>query len=144
MRFPTGGRSYEELIRVPLGELDPHVVVRVTVAMKPDPTYRDPHFGLTDGVGENRFAVSDHNGQCYMQGGSSLLPTLPSNSDQHYEYVFLFEPFHKYGACSYLGGHINPGYFNYRIDPNKGLSFVVKRENTNEDYEFYYFLIEVL
>ena len=144
MRFPTGGTSYEELIIVPLGVLDPHAVIRVTVAMRPDSTNRDPHFGLTDGVNENRFRVSDSNGQCQMQAGSYITANPPYDSEQHYEYVFVFEPFHKYGACSYLGGHINPGYFNYRIDPNKGLSFVVKRENTNEDYEFYYFLIEVL
>ncbi len=146
MHFPAGGTNYEELIRVPLGELDPHVVIRVTVAIKPrsQNAQSDPHIGFTDGVAENRIRLDDSGGQCYLFDGDSTRASLPSGSDQHYEYILIFEPFQNYGACSHLGGHVTPGYFNTRIDASKGLDFVVKRENTNEHYDFYYFLIEIL
>ena len=146
MHFPTGGTTSEELIRVPLGKLDPHVVIRVTVAMKPHSqgVESDPHIGLTDGVAENHIRLGDGNGVCYLNGASSNTATLPSGSKQHYEYILIFEPFQNYGACSHLGGHVTPGYFNTRIDASKGLDFIVKRENTGEQYNFYYFLIEIL
>ncbi len=146
MHFPTGGSSYEELIRVPLGKLDPHVVIRVTVAMKPrsQGVESDPHIGFTDGVAENRIRLGDDNGACHLFSGDYTSASVPSGADQHYEYILLFEPFQNYGACSHLGGHVTPGYFNTRIDPSKGLDFTVKRENTDEQYNFYYFLIEIL
>ncbi len=146
MHFPIGGTTYEELIRVPLGKLDPHVVIRITVAMKPHDqgVQSDPHIGLTDNVAENRFRISDGNGRCHIRDGSDNGAILPSESEQHYEYILIFEPFQNYGACSYLGGHVTPGYFNTRIDASKGLDFIVKREQTNEQYNFYYFLIEIL
>ncbi len=146
MHFPTGLTNYEELIRVTLGELDSHVLIRVTVAMKPRPVAEDsdPYIGLTDNVAENYFRISDADGACQFQDGSYNGATLPSGSDQHYEYILIFEPFQNYGACSHLGGHVTPGYFNTRIDASKGLDFVVKREQTNEQYDFYYFIIEIL
>ncbi len=147
MHFPTGGSRYEELIRVPLGTLDPQVVIRVTVAIKPRPDTEDsdPHIGLTDGVGDNRIRISDSGGDCQIREGSDInANNLPSGSNQHYEYILIFEPFQKYGACSHFGGHVTPGYFNTRIDASKGLDFVVKRESSGEQYDFYYFLIEIL
>ena len=145
MHFPTGLINYEELIRVPLGELDSHVLIRVTFAIKPRPNTEDsdPYIGITDNVAENYFRLSGH-GACQFQDGSYNGATLPSGSDQHYEYILIFEPFQNYGACSHLGGHVTPGYFNTRIDASKGLDFVVKREQANEQYDFYYFLIEIL
>ena len=104
----------------------------------------DPHIGLTDNIAENRIRLSDDNGVCEFYAGSDINANLPSGSDQHYEYILIFEPFQKYGACSHFGGHVTPGYFNTRIDASKGLDFVVKREGTGEQYDFYYFLIEIL
>ena len=92
MHFPTGGTIYEELIRVPLGKLDPHVVIRVTVAMKPrsQGVESDPHIGMTDGVAENCIRISDSGGDCNIQDGSFNNANLPSGSDQHYEYILIF------------------------------------------------------
>ncbi len=104
----------------------------------------DPHIGQTDGVAENRIRISDSGGDCHIQDGSFNIANLPSGSSQHYEYILIFEPFQNYGACSHFGGHVTPGYFNTRIDASKGLDFVVKRENSGEQYDFYYFLIEIL
>ena len=148
IHFNTGGTAHEELIRVPLagpGELDQHSVIRITVALKPRTTEEsDPRIGLTDGVAENNFIILDTTGDCFLSPGSNNLARLPSGTTQHYEYTLLFEPFQKYGACSHIGGHITPGYFTERLDVSKGLDFIVKRENTEEDYDFYYFLIEIV
>ena len=145
MHFGTG-TFREELIRVPLagpGELDPHAVIRITVALKPHAPDSDPNIGLTDGDSENYFRIVG--GYCYMYtSGSSIIASVPSGTAQHYEYILLFEPYSKYGACSHIGGHITPGYFHQRLDISKGLEFIVKREDTAEQYDFYYFLIEIV
>ena len=100
--------------------------------------------GLTDGDAENMFTISDTTGDCVLVAGNDIRASLPSGTTQHYEYMLLFEPFQNYGACSHIGGHITPGYFNQRLDISKGLDFIVRREHTGEDYDFYYFLIEIV
>lgn len=96
-------------------------------------------------MAENIIRISDNNGQCQIENGISTDATLPSGSTQHYEHVLLFKPFQNFGACSHFGGHVTPGYFNAHLDPSQGLEFVVKRENTEKQYDFfYYFLIEIL
>ena len=146
MHFGTG-TSREELIRVPLAgpdELDPHSVIKITAAIKPQAPDSDPHIGCTDGVNENRFRISDSGGACTMYSGSNIQASVPSGTAQHYEYIMIFEPFNKYGACSHIGGHITPGYFNEHLDISKGLDFIVRREDNLEVYDFYYFLIEIV
>ena len=130
----------------PLGVLDPHSVIRITAALKPQllPQESDPHIGLTDGVNENLFRIDDTGSNCYIHYGSKIFASLPSGTAQHYEYTTLFEPLTRYGACSHIGGHITPGYFTEHLDISKGLDFIVKREHTGEEYNFYYFLIEIL
>ena len=146
MHFRTGANR-EELIRVPLagpGELDPHSVIKITAALKPQAPDSDPYIGLTDGVNENRFRIQDNPGICAIQSGSNIIASIPSGTAQHYEYIMLFEPFTKYGACSHIGGHITPGYFNEHLDISKGLDFIVRADNPLEVYDFYYFLIEIV
>ena len=60
--------------------------------------------------------------------------------------TFLFDPFHRYGACSTGndGGYTNVGTFNAQLDLSKGISFILRRDNAAEQYRFYYFLIEIL
>ena len=62
------------------------------------------------------------------------------------QFTFLFSPFYKYGACSSAqdGGYLNVGTFNKQVDPTNGLSLVVYREHAPEQYQFKYFLIELL
>ena len=79
-----------------------------------------------------------------MYSGNHAGASLPSGTDQHYEYTMLFESFTRFGSCSHIGGHITPGYFTQRLDVGKGLDFIVRREDVGEEYNFYYFLIEIL
>ena len=149
IHIPNSGAQYEELIRVPLAgpdELDPHSVIRITVTFRPQPRqrYSDPHIGLTDGVNENRFLLVANPAYCYIYSASPYQVSIPSGTAQHYEYILLFEPYSKYGACSHHGGHITPGYFSQRLDISKGLDFIVKGDGAAEAYEYYYFLIEIL
>ena len=62
------------------------------------------------------------------------------------QFTFLFSPFYKYGACSSAqdGGYLNVGTFNKQVDPTNGLSLVIQRSNALEQYQFNYFLIEIL
>ena len=148
MHFPTGVHG-EDLLRVPLGVQDPHVVIRITAAIRPpslSTTDSDPYITLSDGLGDNSIRIGDnsHGLSCDITSGSVSRSNRPSGSLQHYEYTFLFEPFQQFGACTHFGGHITTGYFTSHINPTKGLDFVVKRENAVEVFDFYYFLIEIL
>ena len=62
------------------------------------------------------------------------------------QFTFLFSPFYKYGACSSAqdGGYLNVGTFNKPVDPTNGLSLVIYRHDAPENYQFHYFLIEIL
>ena len=63
------------------------------------------------------------------------------------QFTFLFSPFYKYGACSSAqdGGYLNVGTFNKQVDPTNGLSLVIQRgDDTSEQYQFQYFLIEII
>ena len=52
----------------------------------------------------------------------------------------------SYGACSSAqdGGYLNVGTFNNQVDPTNGLSLVIHRADALEQYQFNYFLIEIL
>ena len=62
------------------------------------------------------------------------------------QFTFLFSPFYKYGACSSAqdGGYLNVGTFNKQVDPTTGLNLVIQRSGALEQYQFNYFLIEIL
>jgi len=62
------------------------------------------------------------------------------------QFTFLFSPFYKYGACSSAqdGGYLDVGTFNKQVDPTNGLGLVVYREHAPENYQFRFFLIEIL
>ena len=62
------------------------------------------------------------------------------------QFTFLFSPFYKYGACSSAqdGGYLDVGTFNKQVDPTNGLNLVVYRQHAHENYQFRFFLIEIL
>ena len=135
------------------GELDPQSTIRVTVGLKPHspPIDSDNIIGITDGTNSNSFYIVDPTNYpdyqtCYHINGSYENVLLPSGTPQASQYVFLFEPFHRYGACSsaQLGGYVNPGHFNSQVDVSKGISLVVKRDHAAETYNYYYFMVEII
>ena len=152
IRFGSGTAN-EKLLQVPIaaaGELDAHASIRVTVGLTPVSGDSDPRIGISDGVNVNRFYIADNGnyGQyspCGIDDGSheNKLVTTRRVASQ---FTFLFSPFYKYGACSSAqdGGYLNVGTFNKQVDTTNGINLVIQRSGANEQYQFNYFLIEIL
>lgn len=142
----TGGSNFEKLLEVPIKKLSDRDSVRITVAVEALTIHRDPHVGLSDGVNYNRIELRDDSNRCALNSGTNDSPPLVPNAAVPNHYTLIFTPFFRYGAChtSVNGTYVNTGRFNVQLDVNRPLSFVVYRENTNEDYLFKYFVIEVL
>ena len=151
----TSGIGSETLIIVPLagvGELDPQVVIRLTVGFDPDlvTSDNDVRVGLSDGSNYyNQFYVGDTHTSyaCYPVRGSHESNTA-SEATSYYpgQITFIFQPFYKYGSCytGHNGGHVNVATFSTQLDSTKGLNLRVNRGGSNEQYRFYYFLVEIL
>ena len=99
----------------------------------------------------NRFIIPDSNnygefGPCIINDGSHENRRVTTRRVSP-QFTFLFSPFYKYGACSSAqdGGYLNVGTFNKQVDPTNGLSLVIQRgDDTSEQYQFQYFLIEII
>ena len=153
INFGTGLVRYEELLRVPLtapGELDPHTMIRITVGMNPPLADNDPIVGITDGVHSNQFQLVEQGtpsttvNPCEIYQGTHNGRTAPHGDPVAGEYVMIFDPQHKFGACSTNTGFATDGKFTYQVDASKGLSLLVNRDQTPEQYTFHYFLVEFL
>ena len=149
------GAAEEELIRVPLAapwELDPNSSLRITVGLIPiNPAVdSDPMVGLSDGVTMNCFKLHDQTNYGAYSPCNLVDPSsddnrpVPSSSQQPMQYVLMFEPFHRYGACytAQGGGYVNTGTFANQLDISKGVDLVVLRNNQPEQYNFLYFIVE--
>ena len=158
----ASGSPNDRLLEIPIsspGEFNQHSTIRVTVGLDASgPNTRDynPRFGITDGTKVNRFGINDaafdyktsrNVESCGMldgtDGNNHITPGTPAPA----EYVFIFTPFYKYGACktAQTGGYVNVGTFNTQLDLNKGIVFHVDRDvHGGEYYKYYYFLIEVV
>ena len=144
----------EELLRVPLtapGELDPHTMIRITVGMNPPLADNDPIVGITDGVHSNQFYLVEYGGSptanvnpCEIYQGTHNGRTAPHGDLVAGEYVMIFYPKHQFGTCSTNNGFATDGKFTYQVDTSKGLSLLVNRDSSNEQYTFHYFLVEFL
>ena len=152
IHFGTGTAN-EKLLQVPIaaaGELDAHASIRVTVGLTPVSGDSDPRIGISDGVNVNRFYIVDNgnyggSAPCGLLEGSQVNKLVTTRRVPP-QFTFLFSPFYKYGACSSAqdGGYLNVGTFNNQIDTTNGLSLVIQRSGANEQYQFNYFLIEIL
>ena len=112
---------------------------------------RDVQVGVTDNSAENAFWILDVNNYpisrtpCqFISASESLARTLTTGPVPD-QFSFLFKPAERFGACSTAqqGGYVNVGIFNNQLDPSRGIKLQIKRDSTNEDYRFYYFLVEI-
>ena len=153
------GSLNERLIEVPLvpaGEFDSHTSIRITVGFDssgPNTPGRDhdPRFGITDGTNINEIATLDTSNYpslppCKPQHATSPNNLVSASTPAPGVVTFLFTPFHRYGACytAQEGGYTNVGSFNTQLDLSKGINFIVRRNDGLEQYDFYYFLIELM
>ncbi len=156
IRFGAGA-THEILFAVPLGFIDPHATIRVTVGL--DDTApsapaidHDPVIGLTDGSSVNEFRIHDINNNPFS---TPCLPLGYTSQDDNRvterthtsgQTTLIFRPIHKFGSCFQPvdSGYINTATFSAQLDSSHALSLRVRRNNAAEQYRFHYFLVEVL
>ena len=132
------------------GELNPQAMIRITVGMNPPAADNDPRVGITDGANRNQFGLVDEGAStsnlnpCYIVAGSHNGRNAPLGNPVAGVYVMLYDPIHRFGTCSTNNGFATAGKFGKYVDPSKGLSLVVHRDNAAERYTFHYFLVEFL
>lgn len=144
------------LLEVPIlspGEVGPQTTIRITVGLDASTpnagTDHDPDIGITDGVNRNQFRLHDatnlgaHN-QCYALDAQADNPSGP-NGRAPGKVTLIFTPYHKYGTCytAQGAGYVNVATFNNQLDATKGISFAVTSQESDEQYRFYFFMIEV-
>ena len=156
IHFGSGSRN-EKLLEVPLGQIDPHATIVITVGLdnshpNTPATDTDPQIGISDGTITNNWWITD------SANYATLAPcTISSGSGSHDDtcvssgtkvpatFKLTFTPFYKYGSCETAqeGGYINTGRFNTQLDITKPLYFRVDRQDATEEYYFHYFLVEI-
>ena len=130
------------------GELNPQAMIRITVGLIPPAGDTDPLVGITDGVNRNQYWLVEHgsgNGNpCKISGGTHNGRSAPLSNPVAGTYVMLYDPIHKFGTCSTNNGFATAAKFSNHVDPTKGLSLLVHRNDEYEAYTFHYFLVEFL
>ena len=72
------------------------------------------------------------------------LPKTFSTGPVPDQWVFLFKPAERFGACSSAlhGGYVNVGIFNNQLDLSRGIELQLGQNEVDEDFRYYYFLQE--
>ena len=149
------GVADEKLLVVPIGEIDPHATIAVTVGI--DKSYPnaasvdcDAAVGISDGTTENLFWIVDvHNyptlSPCYPTSGSHDHTLVASGTPVSSTFKLTFAPFNKFGFCETAqeGGYINTATFSSRMDITKPLFLTVRRNQAPEQYYYHYFKVEI-
>ena len=111
---------------------------------------RDPIVGITDGSRINVFRINDINNYpssppCFPASASGTLSKTFSTGPVPDQFTFLLKPSERFGACSSAihGGYVNVGIFNNQLDLSRGINLQIRKEDSYEDYLFYYFLVEI-
>ena len=152
IHFGTGSND-EELLRVslaPLGDLTPQSLIRVTIGMNPPVADGDPYVGITDGVNLNQFQLIEHGTQhgninpCEVRNGALNGRSGPPGNPVAGGYTLLFDPAHHFGSCSTNNGFNSDARFNSELDTTKGISLVIHRSESHEQYTFHFLLIEFI
>ena len=144
------------LLEVPIlspGEIGPQTTIRITVgldATTPNSgTDHDPDVGITDGANRNQFRLHDVTNlgsysQCGALNAQADNPTGRSGPAPG-KFTLIFTPYHKYGTCytAQDAGYVSVATFNQQLDDSKGISLTVTSQEADEQYRFYFFMIEV-
>ena len=147
------GFAGTEVLQIPLGTVETHSTIKITVGLKPKSANMDsdPQIGISDGTNTNYFVITDPGNfggysPCIALAALEDSTRIPVGSTQASVYQFIFEPFHSYGVCTaaYSNGFVNSARFNDKLDMSKELSFVVRKGDAPEEYDFYYFSIEIM
>ena len=153
------GRGHQRLLEVPLipaGRLtrNESIAIQITAVMNGGMLNvqrdRDPIVGITDGSSINVFRINDINNYpnsppCFPASASGKLSKTFNTGPVPDQFTFLLKPAERFGACSSAihGGYVNVGIFNDQLDLSRGINFQIRKDDSNEDYLFYYFLVEI-
>ena len=149
------GVANERLLTVPIGEIDPHATIVVTVGLEKSRFNTasvdcDPGIGISDGTSENQFWIVDVNNYpslspCYPTSGTQDHAKVAAGTPVSGTFKLTFSPFNKLGICETAqeGGYINTGTFNAQMDVFKPLFLTVRRDHASEQYYFHYFKVEI-
>ena len=149
------GTALEKLLEVPLGFIEPHATIRITVGL--DDTSpsapavdHDPLIGISDGTNINEFWIRDVNNYA---SAAPCIPVSATHDDKRVtesahasaQATLIFKPLRRYGACSLPldGGYMNTGIFSAQLDLSRGISLTLRRNDSGEQYRIYYFLVEI-
>ena len=149
------GTANEKLLEVPLGFIEPHATIRITVGLddtRPSAPAvdHDLNIGISDGSNNNEFWIRDVNNYasdapCWPVSATSDDKRVTERTHAPAQAMMIFKPLRKYGAC-YLpldGGYMNTATFSAQLDLNRGISLILRREDGSEQYRVYYFLVEI-
>ena len=149
------GTILEKLLEIPLGFIEPHATIRITVGLddtRPSAPAvdHDLGIGISDGTNINDFKVRDvgnYEGYapCEAVSATSDDKRVTERTHAPAQAMVIFKPLRKYGAC-YLpldGGYMNTGTFSAQLDLSRGISLILRREDGSEQYRVYYILVEI-
>ena len=156
IRFGPGGTFDDIILEVPIDSSSSYELIsssiRITVGFDNpgNGEDHDPNFGLTDGTNVNRFWIRDdissvNNPSCSLRDAVEE-GSLVSAGPVSHQVTFLFSPLTRFGACytAQDGGYVNADLFNEQLVVSDGLTFRINCNNVEEEYRFFYFLIEIL
>jgi len=105
IHFGTGAAN-EKLLEVPLGQIDPHATIVITVGFSHPNTRTDfdPRTGISDGTNSNVIAIHEVGNYglyppCNPVNGTHDDTRVSSGTKVPATFKFTFTPFYKYGSC---------------------------------------------
>ena len=150
-----GGQRLLEVPLIPAGRFtrNDSIAIQITAVLNGgmlNQRDRDPDVGVTDGSTINMFRIHDTSNYpglppCVLISASGTLQKTLSTGPVPDQWVFLLKPAERFGACSSAmhGGYANLGIFNNQLDLSRGINLQIRKEDSPEDYLFYYFLVEI-
>ena len=149
-----GGQRLLEVPLIPAGRFarNDSIAIQITAVLNGgmlNERDRDPIVGITDSSRINVFRIFDINNYparpCIPLSASGTLSKTFRTGPVPDQWVFLLKPAERFGACSSAihGGYANVGIFNNQLDLSRGINLQIRKEDSYEDYLFYYFLVEI-
>ena len=153
IRFGPGTAVGEKLLEVPIGHVNFHATVIITVGLDKSHLNLNPadlRIGLSDGTTQNIFYISDYANRlrysCYPMSSSYDSDTKVNAGTQVPSmFKLTFTPFTRFGTCEtgQEGGYIVTGRFSAQMQITKPLFLRVHRDSSNEQQYIHYLKVDV-
>ena len=112
---------------------------------------RDPRVGISDGAGHsNTFKIHDvtnyaKDTPCSLVYGSHDNELISETSPFSATVKLTFNPYMRYGVCETPqdSGFMNTGTYHQKMDLTEPFYLRLNRDNSNEEYNFFYFKVEI-